>query len=107
MDSKSRIPTSRRRGNLIVGGPVAPNYKFMSASKASDARREYQILRKNYHDNIRRERLKGNKGSSFNELDYTGDLTPTLRQESNKEAEMRCVWCIRTHVRRLFSIGEE
>ena len=44
MDSKSRIPTGRRRDNLIVGGPVAPNYKFMSASKASDARREYQIL---------------------------------------------------------------
>jgi hypothetical protein len=27
MDSKSRIPTGCRRGNLIMGGPVAPNYK--------------------------------------------------------------------------------
>jgi hypothetical protein len=25
MDSKSRIPTGRRRGNIIPGGPVAPN----------------------------------------------------------------------------------
>ena len=30
-------------------------------------------------DGICRERLRGNKGSSFDELDYTGDLTPTLR----------------------------
>ncbi len=36
-------------------------------------------MRKNYRDNIRRERLRGNKGSLFDELDYTGDLTPTLR----------------------------
>ena len=67
-DSKSRIPTGRRRGNLIMGGPVAPNYKFMSASKASEARSEYQSLRKNYREGIRRERLRGNKGSSFDEL---------------------------------------
>jgi hypothetical protein len=46
MDSKSRIPTGRRRGNVIQGGPVAPNYKLMSASEASDARIEYQRLRK-------------------------------------------------------------
>jgi hypothetical protein len=78
-DSKTRIPTGRRRGNLIKGGPVAPNYKLMSASKASEARSEYQTLRKNYRDGIRRERLRGNKGSSFDESDYTGDLTPTLR----------------------------
>jgi len=61
-----------------MGGPVAPNYKFMSASEATDARSEYQTLRKSYRDGIRRERLRGNKGSSFDELDYTGDLTPTL-----------------------------
>jgi hypothetical protein len=79
MYSKSRILTGRHRGNLIMGGPVVPNYKFMSASKASDARSEYQTLRKKYRDGIRRERLRGNKGSSFDELDYTGDLTPTLR----------------------------
>jgi hypothetical protein len=47
MDSKSRIPTGRRRRNLIMGGPVAPNYKLMSASEASEARSEYQTLRKN------------------------------------------------------------
>ena len=79
MDSKSRIPTGRRRGNLIMGGPVAPNYKCMSASESSDAKREYQTLRKSYRDGICRERLRRNKSSSFNELDYTGDLTPTLR----------------------------
>ena len=79
MDSKLRIPTGRCQGNLIMGGPVAPNYKLMSASEASEARIEYQSLRKNYHDGIRRERLRANKGSSFDEVDYTGDLTPTLR----------------------------
>jgi len=79
MDSKLRIPTGRRRGNVIQGGPVAPNYKLMSASEASDARIEYQRLQKIYRDGIRRERLRGNKGESFDEEDYTGDLTPTLR----------------------------
>ena len=79
MDSKSRIPTGRRRGNVIPGGPVAPNYKLMSASEASDARIEYQRLRKIYRDGIRKERLRANKGESFDEEDYTGDLTPTLR----------------------------
>jgi hypothetical protein len=79
MDSKLRIPTGRRRGTVIQGGPVAPNYKVMSASEASDARIEYQRLRKIYRDGIRRERLRGNKGKSFDEEDYTGDLTPTLR----------------------------
>jgi len=79
MASKSRIPTSRRRDNIIPGGPVAPNYKLMSASEASDARIEYQRLQKIYRDSIRRERLRGNKGESFDEEDYTGDLTPTLR----------------------------
>jgi len=79
MASKSRIPTGRRRGNIIPGGPVAPNYKLMSASEARDARTEYQRLRKIYRDGIRRERLRGNKGESFVEEDYTGDLTPTLR----------------------------
>jgi hypothetical protein len=78
MDSKLRIPTGRRWGNLIMGGPVAPNYKFMTAFKASEARSKYQSLRKNYRDGIRHERLR-NKGSSFDVLDYTGDLTPTLR----------------------------
>jgi hypothetical protein len=59
MDSKSRIPTGRRRGNVIQGGLVAPNYKLMSASEASDTRIEYQRLRKIYRDGIRRERLRG------------------------------------------------
>ena len=77
-DSKMMIPTRPRQGCLIIRGPVAPNYKFMSAAKASEARSEYQSKRKKYRDCIRRERLMGNKGSSFDELDYTGDLTPTL-----------------------------
>ena len=72
-DSKMRIPTGRHRGNLIMGGPVAPNYKFMAASEASEARSEYQSLCKNYRGSICHERLRGNKGSSFDELDYTGD----------------------------------
>jgi hypothetical protein len=42
-DSKTQIPTGCRRGNIIKGGPVAPNYMFMSASEASVARSEYQI----------------------------------------------------------------
>jgi len=69
-DSKTRIPTGRRQGNLIMGGPGAPNFKFMSASKASEARSEYQSLCKNYRDSICRERLRlrGNKGSSVQML---------------------------------------
>jgi len=51
----------------------------MSASEASEARSEYQSKRKKYPDGIHRERLRGNKGSSLDELDYMGDLTPTLR----------------------------
>ena len=35
-------------------------------------------MRKNYRDGICCERLRANKGSSFDEVDYTGDLTPTL-----------------------------
>ena len=72
MASKLRTPTGRRRGNLIPGGPVAPNYKLMSASEAIEARKEYHSLRKNYRDGIRCERLRVNKGSSFDEVDYTG-----------------------------------
>ena len=79
MASKSRTPTGRRRGNLIPGGPVAPNYNLMSAEEADEARKEYQSLRKNFRDGIRRERLRAKKGSSFDEIDYSGDLTTTLR----------------------------
>jgi hypothetical protein len=88
MDSKSRIPSGRRRGNLIHGGPAAPNYKLMSASEANEARIEYQSLRKTYRDGIRRERLRGNKGESFDEGEYTGDLTPTLRPMVGHKNEM-------------------
>jgi hypothetical protein len=35
--------------------------------------------RKKFRDASRRERLQAGKGSSFNDDDYTGDLTPMLR----------------------------
>ena len=79
MQSKVQIPTGRRRRNLISGGPVAPNYLVMSPEEASEARRKYLAERKNWHDMQRRDRLKGNKDSSMEASDYTGDLTPTLR----------------------------
>lgn len=79
MQSKSRIPTGRRRGNLILGGPVAPNYSVMSPEEVLEARRKFQADRKNWRDARRRDRLRGNKGSSFDNSEYTGDLTPTLR----------------------------
>ena len=77
--SKSPVRTGRRRGNLISGGPVAPNYSLMTPEEADEERKKYNAERKTWRDSRRRDRLRGNKGSSFDESEYTGDLTPTLR----------------------------
>jgi len=79
MQSKSPIRTGRRRGNIILGGPVPPNYSVMSPDEADEARKKFQAERKTWRDSRRRDRLRGNKGSSFDHSEYTGDLTPTLR----------------------------
>ena len=77
--SKSPVRTGRRRGNLILGGPVAPNYSLMTPDEADEERKKFQAERKTWRDSRRRDRLRGNKGSSFDDSEYTGDLTPTLR----------------------------
>jgi hypothetical protein len=79
MQSKSPIRTGRRRGNIILGGPVPPNYSVMSPDEADEARKKFQAERKTWRDSRRRDRLRGNKGSLFDHSEYTGDLTPTLR----------------------------
>ena len=81
-DIKKRVKTGRRRGNLIVGGPVEPKYDIMSVAEAHEARIQYLSDRKKFRDDKRRERIRENMGSSFNEADYTGDLTATLRPMS-------------------------
>ena len=78
-DIKKRAKTGRRQGNLIVGGPVQPKYDLMSVAEAHEARLQYLSDRKKFHDDKQRERIRENMGSSFDEADYTGDLTATLR----------------------------
>ena len=40
-DSKKRVKVGRRRGNLIAGGPVEPNYAGMSVADAYEAKNNY------------------------------------------------------------------
>ncbi len=77
-DSKKRVKTGRHQGNLIAGRPVEPNYAGMSDADAYEAKVNYLNERKKFRDARRRERLQAAKGSSFDEDDYTGDLTPML-----------------------------
>ena len=51
----------------------------MTATKADDTPKMYNIDRQKFREEIRWERLRAAKGESFNETDYMGDLTPTLR----------------------------
>ena len=77
-DIKKRVKVGCRRGNLIAGGPVVPNYDGMSVAKAHEAKQTYLTQRKKFRDGLRRERLQAVKGSAFKDNDYSGDLTPTL-----------------------------
>ncbi len=62
-----------------MGGPVEPKYDIMSVAEADEAQIQYLSDRKKFRDDKRGERLRDNVGSSFDEADYTGDLTATLR----------------------------
>jgi len=76
---KKRVKVGCRRGNLIAGGPVVPNYDGMSVAEAHEAKQTYLTQRKKFRDGLRQERLQAGKGSAFEDNDYSADLTPTLR----------------------------
>jgi len=79
-DIKKRVKkVGCRRGNLIAGGPVVPNYDGMSVAEAHEAKQTYLTQRKKFRDGLRQERLQAGKGSAFEDNDYSADLTPTLR----------------------------
>ena len=54
----------------------------MSVTEAHEALIQYLSDRKKFRDDKRHERIRDNMGSSFDEADYTGDLTATLRHIS-------------------------
>jgi hypothetical protein len=78
-DIKKRVKAGHFRWNLIVGGPVEPKYDILSVAEAHEAQIQYLSDRKKFRDDKRHERIRDNMGSSFDEADYTGDLTATLR----------------------------
>ncbi len=62
-----------------MGRPVEPKYDIMSVTEAHEAQIQYLSDRKKFRDDKQRERIRDNMGSSFDEADYTGDLTAPLR----------------------------
>jgi hypothetical protein len=79
VDSKKRVKVGRRRGNLIAGGPVVPNDTGLSVADAYEAKNNYLTELKKFRDATQRESLRAGKGSTFDDNDYMGDLTPMLR----------------------------
>ena len=65
--------------NLIPGGPNLPNCDGMTPDKADAAKKMFTIERQKFREERRHERLQAAKGELFDEKDYTGDVTPTLR----------------------------
>jgi len=51
-DSKKRVKVGRRRGNLITGGPVVPNYDGMSVADAHEAKQNYLTERKKFRNGV-------------------------------------------------------
>ncbi len=78
-DSNKRVKVGHGRVNLIPDRPSLPNYDGMTAAKADDATKRYSIDRQKFREELCRERLRAAKGGLFDEKDYTGDVTPTLR----------------------------
>lgn len=65
--------------NHIKGGPALPEYDGMTAAEADEARLNYNQEHKKFRDELRRkQRLKSTRGNSFEDAEYTGDLTPIL-----------------------------
>ena len=78
-DSNKRVKVGRGRVNLIPGGPNPPNCDGMTPDEALAAKKTYTIEHQKFREDCRRERLRAAKGELFDEKDYTGDVTPTLR----------------------------
>jgi hypothetical protein len=69
----------RGRVNLTPGGPTPPNCDGMTAVKADVAKKRYSIDHQKFREELRCERLQAAKGGLFEDKDYMGDVTPTLR----------------------------
>jgi hypothetical protein len=82
-DSRKRETIGRCKGTLLKGGPQEPSYEGMMAGEEKAAREEYQNKRKKWRDQTRSERLWANKTTSFNDDDFTGNMSPTLRTMSD------------------------
>ncbi len=82
-DLRKRESLGRRKGTLLEGGPQEPSYEGMMAAKERAAMEEYQMLRKKWRDQTRSDRLQAQKTTYFNEYDFTGNLSPTLRPMSD------------------------
>ena len=78
-NSNKRVKVGRGRVNLIPGGPTLPNCDGMTADEADAAKKRYSIDRQKFRKELCRERLRAAKGGLFDDKDYTGDVTPTLR----------------------------
>jgi hypothetical protein len=82
-DSRKRDTYGRHKGALLEGGPQEPSYEGMTAGKERVARSEYQYKRKKWRDQTRSKRLQAKKMTDFNDDDFTGNLSPTLRTMSD------------------------
>jgi hypothetical protein len=82
-NSRKRDTIGHCKGTLLKGGPQEPSYEWMTAGKERVAREEYQNERKKWRDQTRSERLRAKKTTNFNDNDFTGNLSPTLRTMSD------------------------
>jgi hypothetical protein len=82
-DSRKRDTIGHCKGALLEGGPQEPSYEGMTAGKERAARKEYQNKRKKWRDQTRSERLRAKKMTNFNDDNFTGNLSPTLRTMSD------------------------
>ncbi len=82
-NSRKREIIGHRKGTLLKGGPQEPSYEGMTAGKEKVAMEEYQNKRKKWRDETRSKRLWANNTTDFNDDDFTGKLSPTLRTMSD------------------------
>ena len=77
---------------LIAGGPAPPDYTGMTKREKEIAKDAYEVKRKAFTDQRRRERMKRNvESNSAAVVNYTGFLHPTLRTMSDAEARRQQV----------------
>ncbi len=82
-NSRKRETIGHCKGTLLKGDPQEPSYEGTTAGEEKVAREEYQNKRKKWRDQTRSERLRANNTTNFNEDDFTGNLSPTLRTMSD------------------------